>query len=104
MRVARPTDPLLQGFYTVPEAARLLRIGNPRRIYRWIGRDNPVLARDYEPLGGSQELSFWDGPMPDASYRPLISCCGGDGLKSKSRQWPHVSAIDRPGISMRLAN
>jgi hypothetical protein len=61
MRVApsRP-DPLLGGFYTVSEAARLLRIGNKQRIYRWISRDNAVLARDYEPVGGSQELSFWD--------------------------------------------
>ena len=56
----QPTDPLLQGFYTVPEAARLLRIGNTQRIYRWLGRENPVIARDFEPLEGSQELSFWD--------------------------------------------
>ncbi|HEV2100295.1 MAG TPA: hypothetical protein VGR45_15420 [Stellaceae bacterium] len=54
------TDPLLQGFYTGPEAARLLRIRNPQRIYRWLGRENPVIARDFEPVDGSQELSFWD--------------------------------------------
>jgi uncharacterized protein (DUF433 family) len=57
---AQPADPLLQGFYTVSEAARLLRIGNKQRIYRWISRDNAVLSRDYDPIGGSQELSFWD--------------------------------------------
>jgi len=61
MRVAEPhTDPLLGGFYTVREAARLLRIENKQRIYRWLKSDAAVLARDYEPITGSQELSFWD--------------------------------------------
>jgi uncharacterized protein (DUF433 family) len=54
------TDPLLGGFYTVREAARLLRIENKQRIYRWLTSDDAVLARDYEPVAGSQELSFWD--------------------------------------------
>ena len=58
--VERYSDPLLGGFYTVTEAMRLLRISNKQRIYRWIGRDNAVLSRDYEPIGASQELSFWD--------------------------------------------
>lgn len=53
-------DPLLQGFYTVPEAARLLRIENKQRIYRWIGGETAVIQRDYEPIGRAQELSFWD--------------------------------------------
>ncbi len=53
-------DPLLGGFYTVREAARLLRIENKQRIYRWLTSDDAVLARDYEPITGSQELSFWD--------------------------------------------
>jgi len=60
MPVASHSDPLLRGFYTVSEAARLLRIGDKQRIYRWIGRDNPVIIRDYDPVDGSQELSFWD--------------------------------------------
>src|SRR5579863_9997986 len=54
------TDPLLGGFYTVTEAMRLLRIDSKQRIYRWISRDNAVLSRDYEPIAGCQELSFWD--------------------------------------------
>ena len=56
--VGQQRDSLLQGFYTVPEPARLLRIGNTQRIYRWLGRDNAVLSSDYEPIAGSQELSF----------------------------------------------
>jgi hypothetical protein len=61
MRAAEPhPDPLLGGFYTVREAARLLRIENKQRIYRWLTSDDAVLARDYEPVTGSQELSFWD--------------------------------------------
>lgn len=61
MRAEEPhTDPLLGGFYTVREAARLLRIENKQRIYRWLTSDDAVLARDYEPIAGSQELSFWD--------------------------------------------
>jgi uncharacterized protein (DUF433 family) len=55
------TDPLLGGFYTVAEAARLLRIDNKQRIYRWlVDGDNAVIKRDYKRLGHSQELSFWD--------------------------------------------
>lgn len=61
-------DPLLGGFYTVKEAARLLGIDNRQRIYRWLRPLEPgsnrglcaVVQRDYEPLGNWQELSFWD--------------------------------------------
>lgn len=57
-------DPLLGGFYSVSEAARLLRIENKQRIYRWLGSDkseqDPVIARDYNPIANTQELSFWD--------------------------------------------
>lgn len=62
MNVAPNHDPLLRGFYTVTEAARLLRIENKRRIYRWIetGKTEAVIARDYVPVAGTQELSFWD--------------------------------------------
>lgn len=56
----RHSDPLLRGFYTVSEAARLLRLRDRQSIYRWLSRDNPVIVRDFEPLDGSQELSFWD--------------------------------------------
>jgi uncharacterized protein (DUF433 family) len=57
----RRSDPLLGGFYTVAEAARLLRIDNKQRIYRWLSEeDDAVIKRDYRRLGRSQELSFWD--------------------------------------------
>jgi uncharacterized protein (DUF433 family) len=55
-----PSDPLLRGVYTLTEAARLLRIGNKQRISRWLGGENAVIIGDYDPIGGSQELSFWD--------------------------------------------
>ena len=65
MGVAETTpDPLLGGFYTVSEAARLLRIDNRQRIYRWLrpaeDGKGAVIARDYEPFSKFQELSFWD--------------------------------------------
>lgn len=69
MGVAAGTgDPLLAGFYTVSEAARLLRIDNRQRIYRWLrplkhGANRglgAVIQRDYQPLENWQELSFWD--------------------------------------------
>ena len=63
MNVAAPIDPLLCGFYTVGDAARLLKIENRRRIARWLesARNTaPVIRRDYQPIEGSQELSFWD--------------------------------------------
>jgi hypothetical protein len=58
-------NPLAQGFYTVPEAARLIRVGSARRIYGWLrgyaGRGvGPLLERDYQPLGDTDELSFHD--------------------------------------------
>ena len=65
---AKEHDRLLGGFYTVKEAARLLRIDNRQRIYRWLRpvgngesrRPGAVIRRDYQPLHGLQELSFWD--------------------------------------------
>lgn len=58
---ARNIDPLLGGFYTVSEAARLLRIENRQRIYRWLQTDDAaVVKRDYVPIDKIQELSFWD--------------------------------------------
>ena len=61
----RVTDPLARGFYTVPEAARLIRVGSARRIFGWLrgypGRDiGPLLSRDYQPIGDNEELSFLD--------------------------------------------
>ena len=58
-------NPLAQGFYTVPQAARLIRVGSARRIYGWLrgypGRDvGPLLHRDYKPIGDHEELSFHD--------------------------------------------
>jgi uncharacterized protein (DUF433 family) len=58
-------NPLAQGFYTVPEAARLIQVGSARRIYGWLrgysGRDiGPLLERDYQPIGDAEELSFHD--------------------------------------------
>lgn len=57
--------PLAHGFYTVPEAARLIAVGNPQRIRGWLkGYPNrstgPLLIRDFEPIGRKEELSFLD--------------------------------------------
>lgn len=56
---------LAQGFYTVPEAARLIQVGSTRRIYGWLrgypSRDiGPLLERDFAPLNRHEELSFLD--------------------------------------------
>jgi uncharacterized protein (DUF433 family) len=56
---------LATGFYTVPEAARLIRVGSARRIYGWLrgypDRDiGPLLNRDYQPVGDEEEVSFLD--------------------------------------------
>lgn len=58
-------DPLLAGFYTVSDAARLLQIDNRQRIYRWLrpsgnGKTGAVIERDFPGIGNRQELSFWD--------------------------------------------
>lgn len=59
------SDPLMGGFYTAKDAARLLRIQNRRRIVSWLqgrsdGSFQPFVERDYKPIGKAQELSFWD--------------------------------------------
>jgi uncharacterized protein (DUF433 family) len=64
MRPAHP-NPLAKGFYTVPEAARLIRVGSARRIYGWLrgyprSQTGPLLTRDYYPIGEHEELSFLD--------------------------------------------
>jgi hypothetical protein len=53
------------GFYSVPEAARLIEVGSTRRIYGWLrGYANrasgPLIERQFEPLGGKEEISFLD--------------------------------------------
>jgi hypothetical protein len=58
-------NPLARGFYTVPEAARLIEVGSRSRIYGWLkgyrGRAaGPLLIRDYTPIDNKQELSFID--------------------------------------------
>ena len=58
-------NPLARGFYTVPEAARLIGSASPQRIYGWLrgypGRDiGPLLERDYQPIGDIEEISFLD--------------------------------------------
>ena len=64
-RVAVPTNPLALGFYTVPEAAKLIEAGSARRIYGWLrgfqGRSTgPLIVREYEPLNEKEEISFLD--------------------------------------------
>ena len=57
------SDPLAGGFYTPAEAARLLGLSNTRTIVDWVkGRAGrgPVVQRQYEPIGGYQELGFLD--------------------------------------------
>lgn len=63
--VSLSRDPLAGGFYTAREAARLLGMESARRIIRWLsnhdgGHAGPVVIRDYQPIGGRHELSFWD--------------------------------------------
>lgn len=63
--VVNHANPLAVGFYTVPEATRLIRLRSSRRIYGWLrGYPNrsvgPLLDRDFTPIAGSEELSFLD--------------------------------------------
>lgn len=56
-------DPLLGGFYSTNDAARLLQIPAPGRVSRWVTGDKrnaAVIAGDYEKIGGKHALSFWD--------------------------------------------
>lgn len=63
--VARAEPPPLSGgFFTVPEAVRLIKVGNEQRIRGWLQgypeRPGPILLRDYQPINKKQELSFLD--------------------------------------------
>ena len=58
-------NPLARGFYTVPQAARLIRVGSTNRIYGWLRgypdrQVGPLLERDYRPIADNEELSFLD--------------------------------------------
>ena len=58
-------NPLAMGFYSVPEAARLIEVGSARQIYGWLrGYANrasgPLIERQFEPLDGKEEISFLD--------------------------------------------
>lgn len=59
------TNPLARGFYTVQDAARLIEVGSTRRILGWLrgypkSQTGPLLMRDFQPIGGREELSFLD--------------------------------------------
>jgi uncharacterized protein (DUF433 family) len=58
-------DPLVMGFYTVDEAARLLQIPSKQRIYGWLkghprSRAEPIIQRQHQPIGSVQEVGFLD--------------------------------------------
>lgn len=62
MRVVE-ADPLIGGFYSPAEAARLLRIDSTQRVSRWVAghsRGEPVILADHKPVGGKPSLSFLD--------------------------------------------
>jgi uncharacterized protein (DUF433 family) len=59
------SNPLARGFYTVPQAARLIRVGSTNRIYGWLRgypdrQIGPLIDRDYQPIADNEELSFLD--------------------------------------------
>jgi hypothetical protein len=62
---AAPINPLALGFYSVPEAAKLIEAGSARRIYGWLrgysGRaSGPLIKRQYEPVNEKEEIGFLD--------------------------------------------
>jgi uncharacterized protein (DUF433 family) len=61
--LTREKDFLAGGFYTLSEAARLLRIENPKRLSRWLapseGRE-PIIRRQYPKLAREHEIGFLD--------------------------------------------
>ncbi|MBD9507938.1 DUF433 domain-containing protein [Ensifer sp. ENS07] len=58
------TRPLAGGFYTVSEAARLLKIDNELKIRGWLrgygGDAGPVIERQYPLRNGTDEIGFYD--------------------------------------------
>jgi hypothetical protein len=58
-------NPLALGYYSVPEAARLIEVGSTRRIYGWLRgyadrASGPLINREFPPLSGNEEISFLD--------------------------------------------
>jgi uncharacterized protein (DUF433 family) len=53
-------DQLAGGFYTVREAARLLRLDSSRKVSRWVTGANAIVERQYEKLGVHNEIGFFD--------------------------------------------
>lgn len=58
-------DPVAAGFYTVQEAARLLKIDSPRRVRAWLtgyahSKAGPIINAQYQRIGRVQELGFLD--------------------------------------------
>lgn len=51
--------PLVGGFYTASEVKRLLGLGSPMVIHRWLGHngDNPTLVKQYKD---TRDIGFWD--------------------------------------------
>lgn len=65
MAIEPKPNPLVRGFYSISEAARLIEVGNRRRILGWLeGYPNrsagALIRRDYRPIDRRQELSFLD--------------------------------------------
>lgn len=58
-------DPLLKGFYTVRDAARLLQIDSTQKVRGWLtGHSNSysdaIIKRTYNPINNVHEVSFLD--------------------------------------------
>ncbi|HEV2037417.1 MAG TPA: hypothetical protein VGQ96_02335, partial [Candidatus Eremiobacteraceae bacterium] len=58
-------DPVAGGFYTVREAARLLRVDSTQRIRGWVAgyktnNAGPIIKRQYAPVKGIHEVGFLD--------------------------------------------
>lgn len=96
-------DSLAGGFYSVSDVARLLRVGRPDRVRRWFSVSDdaagPVIARDYEPVGGVQVFSFWD--MIEVRFSATVTFrpqpCSGSGKPRKAT----ASALQPGGICPR---
>lgn len=59
------SNALTEGFYTVRDAARYLRIDSPQKIRGWLAgyqnsQSQPIILRTYQPQGRFQEISFLD--------------------------------------------
>jgi len=64
-RIAKTSNPLALGFYSVPEAAKLIEAGNSRRIYGWLRgfrglAAGPLIKRQFETISDMEEIGFLD--------------------------------------------